>query len=352
MLPGVRSRAPLRLGLAGGGTDVSPYCDEFGGAILNVTIDRYAHATIMEREDDQIEFVATDLEKRELLPLDAELPIDAGLRIHRGVYNRIVREFNGGRPLPLTISTGVDAPAGSGLGSSSALVVAMVEAFSAYLDLPLGAYDVAHLAYEIERIDLALNGGRQDQYAATFGGINYMEFLPTDRVIVNPLRVADRILHEFEASLVICFTGISRDSAAIIDEQSSAMASKNIKSLAALHQIKKDAQKMKQALLAGDIRQMAEILADSWNAKKLSANSVSNAHIDELYRLAMEAGAWAGKVSGAGGGGFMMFLTDPTNRQHLKTALREGGAAPSNCQFTQKGAISWPVPGIKLLRVS
>lgn len=350
MTRGIRARAPLRLGLAGGGTDVSPYCDEFGGAILNVTIDRYAHATIVERADDSVEFVATDLEQRELLPLAVEFPTNHGLRIHRGIYNRIVRDFNGGKPLPLTISTGVDAPAGSGLGSSSALVVAVVEAFSAYLDLPLGAYDVAHLAYEIERIDLALNGGRQDQYAATFGGINYMEFLPSDRVIVNPLRIADRIVHEFEASLVICFTGVSRDSASIIDEQSSALASSNVRALAAMHQIKDDAQKMKQALIAGDIRQMAEILADSWRAKKQSANSVTNPHIDKLYGLALEAGAWAGKVSGAGGGGFMMFFTDPTNRSHLKSVLRENAAIPSNCQFTHKGAISWAVPGSKQLR--
>jgi len=338
-----RSKAPLRLGLAGGGTDVSPYCDEFGGAVLNITIDRYAHATIASRDDNKVEFVASDLEQSELLDCIPEFQTGEGLIIHRGVYNRIIKEFNNGEPLALTITTGVDAPPGSGLGSSSALVVALVEAFQKYLNLPLGTYDIAYLAFEIERIDLGLNGGRQDQYASAFGGMNFIEFLANNRVIVNPLRMDQDILNEFEESLVICFTGVSRASADIIDEQSNALINKNKTSLAALHQIKEDAVEMKQALLAGDMSAVAKILAHSWQAKKRSAESVSNKSIDVLYDTAMNNGALAGKVSGAGGGGFMMFITDPTNRQNLKSVLRKNGAEPSNCQFTHRGAVSWMV---------
>jgi len=185
----IRSRAPLRLGLAGGGTDVSPYSDEFGGAILNVTIDRYAFAFIEGSADWKVRFIAADLGIEECLPLDMDAIANARLRLHSAVYRRMIQEFGGGRPLAITIRTSVDAPAGSGLGSSSALVVALVEAFRAVLELPLGPYEVAHLAYEIERVDLNLAGGKQDQYAAAFGGINFIEFMANDRVIVNPLRV-------------------------------------------------------------------------------------------------------------------------------------------------------------------
>ena len=206
----VRARAPLRLGLAGGGTDLSPYCDEFGGAVLNFTINRFAYAFIGLRNDQQLVFKSSDLEKTETLLVSAEVPTNKGLVLHRGAYNRIIRDFNGGIPIPMTLTTFADAPAGSGLGTSSAIVVAMVEAFRMLLDLPLGLYDVAKLAYEIERNDLHLAGGRQDQYAATFGGANFIEFLSGDRVIVNPLRIPRYHVDELEASLVTCFTGSSR----------------------------------------------------------------------------------------------------------------------------------------------
>jgi len=170
----IRSRAPLRLGLAGGGTDVSPYSDEFGGAVLNATIDRYAFAFIEPSPDGHIHFIASDLESDERFPLDLDALSGASLVLHAAVYRRMIRDFGGGRPLAVRVQTSVDAPPGSGLGSSSALVVALVEAFRALLDLPLGPYEVAHLAYEIERVDLGLSGGKQDQYAATFGGVNYI----------------------------------------------------------------------------------------------------------------------------------------------------------------------------------
>ena len=204
---GTRSRAPLRLGLAGGGTDLSPYCDEHGGVILNATIGRYAYAHLSFRDDNMLCFNAHDVNQEDVLPLAAELPLDSGLPLHRAVYNRMARDFLRGRIHAISVTSMVDAPIGSGLGASSALVVALVEAYRAAFGLPLGRYDVARLAFEIERIDLGLVGGRQDHYAAAFGGLNFMEFLPGDRVIVNPLRVSPAYLHEFEASLVVCFSG-------------------------------------------------------------------------------------------------------------------------------------------------
>lgn len=345
----IRSRAPLRLGLAGGGTDVSPYCDEFGGAILNATIGLYASATAYLGFDNQVCFIATDLRQEEWLTAADAFPLNDGLVLHRAVYNRIIRDFNDGRPLAVRLITRVDTPPGSGLGSSSALVVAMVEAFTKLLRLPLGEYDVARLAYEIERYDAGLNGGRQDQYAATFGGVNFMEFSGNDQVLVNPLRINPEILNEFETSLVLLFSGVSRESAKIIDQQSAAVRSSNQRSIDAMHQLKKDAVMMKEALLRGELRRVAEILGHSWNEKKALANGITNEHIECLFDVAMRAGARAGKVSGAGGGGFLMFITEPVDRDNVVRALRDAGGEIVHCRFTSEGSTAWRVPAHALL---
>jgi D-glycero-alpha-D-manno-heptose-7-phosphate kinase len=338
----VRARAPLRLGFAGGGTDLSPYCDEHGGAILNATIGRYAYAHLSFRRDQQLCFSAHDVKQEDLIPLEAQLPLDRGLILHRAVHNRMVREYLRGRVPAITLTSTVDAPPGSGLGASSALVVVLVEAYRAAFNLPLGRYDVARLAFEIERIDLALAGGRQDQYAAAFGGVNFMEFLPGDRVIVNPLRVSSQFLCEFEASLMVCFTGESRASA-VIQDQVKAATEHDRTALEAMHQLKSDAIDMKQALLGGNIRHIAEVLNRSWRAKRKTSKSVSNARVEEIFELGLKNGAVAGKVSGAGGGGFLMFMTDPEQRYRLVSALTEAGVHATPVQFTDGGAQSWAI---------
>ena len=296
----IRGRAPLRLGLAGGGTDVSPYSEDFGGAILNATIDRYAYAFIEPSPDWKVRFIAVDLNIEECFPLDMEAIASARLRLHAAVYRRMIADWAGGRPVAITVRTSVDAPAGSGLGSSSALVVALVEVFRALLEVPLGPYEVAHTAYEIERIDVGLAGGKQDQYAAAFGGINFIEFMAGDRVIVNPLRISHAVQSELETSLVTCFSGVSRRSEDIIDQQREGMNRKYARTLESLHQLKSDALEMKQALLRGNIDQMAEVLGRSWLAKKETAAGVTTEEIDRLHGVAINAGALAGKVSGAG----------------------------------------------------
>lgn len=342
---GVRCRAPLRLGLAGGGTDVSPYSDEFGGAILNATIDRYAFAFIEPSPDFKIHFMAVDLEVDEVFPLDLNAIGSARLKLHAAVYRRMIGEFGGGRPLAVTVRTSVDAPAGSGLGSSSALVVALVEAFRAMLDVPLGPYEIAHLAFEIERIELALSGGKQDQYAAAFGGVNFIEFLPGDRVIVNPLRIPRATLNELETSLIICFSGVSRRSEEIIEQQKMGMVDKSAKTIDSLHQLKADAIEMKQALYRANIAEMALILNRSWDAKKETASGVSTDYIEKVSKIAFSNGALAGKVSGAGGGGFIMFMVPPERRVNIIRALEAAGAPSSGVQFTTVGAESWTLPG-------
>lgn len=339
----IRARAPLRLGLAGGGTDVSPYCDQFGGLVLNATIDKYAYAVIEPREDGRIGFVAADKQEPWSGEAASELALDGHLDLHKGVYNRIVRDFNGGCPLPLTLTTHTDAPPGSGLGSSSTLVVAMIKAFVEWLNLPLGEYDIARLAFEIERQDVGLSGGRQDQYAATFGGFNFMEFHPQERVVVNPLRIKNWIISELEASLVLYFGGVSRDSARIIDEQTQNVKDQDSTAIEAMHALKQEAIAMKENLLKGDFNGLVDSMEAGWAAKKRMARSISNPLIEESYNLAKQAGMRAGKISGAGGGGFMMMLVDPVRRMDVIRVLSTTQGQVYNCHFTEIGTQGWKI---------
>lgn len=341
----VRSRAPLRLGLGGGGTDLAAYSDRHGGVVLNATIDRYAYAHLTQRDDHSILFKADDLGSEERLECDTDLDIHSGLSLHRAVYRHMMIHFNGGRPAPLSVTTTIDVPAGSGLGASSALTVALIEAFRTAMQLPLGPYDVAQLAYDIERRQLAMMGGMQDQYASAFGGFNFTEFLAGGSgVIVNPLRLRQSYLNEFESSLVICFSGQSRNSSDIIRQQVGGLNDLDEATIEAMHRIKENAYAMKARILAGDFRGMADVLMQSWRSKKQTAQSVTNDSIDRLLEVAMGAGAWAGKVSGAGGGGFIMLITDPEKRYGLIRALNNAGGAASPVKLTFEGAEAWPVP--------
>lgn len=339
----IRSRAPLRLSLAGGGTDVSPYCELYGGCVLNATIDLYAYCTLEVWDSNQIVFSASDKEQIYTSELTDFLEFDGNLDLHKGVYNRIVREYHNGEPLALKLTTYSDVPAGSGLGSSSTLVVAMIKAYVELLNLPLGDYDIAHIAYEIERIEVGLNGGKQDQYAATFGGFNFIEFYADDRVIVNPLRIKNWIISELESCLVLYYTGVSRESAKIIEQQSKNVAQNNEKSLEAMHEIKHYSFVFKEALLKGDVISIAKNLKWAWEAKKKTAQNISNDDIDKVYDTAVTAGAWSGKISGAGGGGFMMFIVDPVRREKVIKNLRKYGGEVIGCHFTKRGTEGWKI---------
>ena len=339
----VRSRAPLRLGLAGGGSDVSPYSDLYGGYVLNATISMYAYCTIECLDKEGVEFIASDM--GECWAGEAQHRYDPGgpLVLHKAVYNRVVRDYCNNRPLSIRVITHSDAPPGSGLGSSSTVVVAMLRAYQELLNLPLGEYDLAYLAYEIERKDCELAGGKQDQYAATFGGFNFMEFFPDDRVIVNPLRIRRDIVNEIECSMLLYYTGQSRDSAAIIEDQIKGVAAGAQKTVQATHVVKQAAVDMKEALLKADIRRMASILGESWAAKLGMACSISNTGIDEFYRAAMDAGANSAKISGAGGGGFMMLFVEPTKKVAVEQSLSNMAGTFYRFHFTKEGAQAWVV---------
>nr|WP_236059863.1 dehydrogenase [Chitinophaga rhizophila] len=327
------------MGLAGGGTDVSPYSDMYGGAILNATISLYARAAIEPITEKKVYFECAD--RCETLVCDATfpLPLDGQLDILKGVINRIHQDY--GIPSGFKLTTFVDAPAGSGLGTSSTLVVAVLGAFAEWLKLPLGEYDMAHLAYVIEREDLKQAGGKQDQYAATFGGVNFMEFYHDDKVIVNPLRIKEKYLDELENNLVLYYTSTSRLSSSIISEQQKNVHEKKEASIEAMHHLKEQAVMMKEALLRGSIDKIGDILDFGFQHKKNMAKGITNSQLDDIYEAAKRAGASGGKISGAGGGGFMIFYCPGNTRYSVVNALNGFGGQVKRYHFTHNGINSW-----------
>lgn len=339
----VRAKAPLRLGLAGGGTDVSPYSDEFGGMVLNATISLYAHCSAELRADNKVVIDALDVGERFEAEMTASLPTDHALGLICQVYNRIVKDYCDGEPFGVELSTYADVPPGSGLGSSSTLVVAVISALAELRRIALGEYEVAHLAFEIERIDFGLAGGKQDQYAATFGGFNLMEFYENDRVIINPLRLRQATVFELEASLIMYYTGRSRSSAAIIEEQVKNVNSRSTKSIDAMHALKDQAKGMKEALLLGRFDRFADELRHGWSAKRAMANLISSDAIESVMEAAMAEGALGGKVSGAGGGGFLMLVAPPERKPAILKRLTQFDGRVFNTVFTEEGASAWRV---------
>jgi len=337
-----RSKAPFRIGLAGGGSDVSPFSDNYGGATLNASINLYAYTTIIPRTDGKIIIRAEDIgEKLEFDSID-ELPISGILDLQVGVYNRIVKQFQKSN-LSFEMITSMDVSSGSGLGTSSTLVTSVIGAFVEWFKLPLGENDIAKLAFDIERKDLKMAGGKQDQYAATFGGINFMEFGTDNSVIVNPLRLKSEVINELQFNLILYYTETSRESSKIIETQASnAKAEKEIP-VQAMKIVKEQAFLMKEALLTGELHKVGEILSMSWENKKKMAEGISNHYIDSIYAAAINAGATGGKISGAGGGGFMIFYSEENQRQQVEEVLLSFGGKIKRYEFSSDGLTSWTV---------
>jgi len=328
--------------MAGGGTDVSPYSEIYGGAILNATIDLYAYASLEPLNNGKIEFCIDGTDKCLITESKKEIELAEGYELFIGVYNRIVKQFNL-NPLSFRLTSFIEAPQGSGLGTSSTIVVSLIGAFVEWLKLPLGKYDIAHLAYEIERVDLKMAGGKQDQYAATFGGINFIEFLANDKVIVNPLQLKPEVIYELEFNLLLYFTQTQRLSANIINEQVKNVKEKNVKSVEAMHNLKEQAHQMKDALLRGELNKIGEILHFGWQNKKQMAHSITNELIDSIYNKAIANGATGGKISGAGGGGFMFFYCPAVTKIKVARAIEQLGGRVQPFKFTQQGLVTWTI---------
>ena len=335
-----RSRAPLRISFAGGGTDVSPYADERGGLVLNATVDKYAYATLRVTDERIITIKSQDYRTIAQLDLDQPLVYDGQLDLVKAAIRRLSGPDLNGAARGFEVFLHTDAPPGSGLGSSSALVVAIIGVFKQWLRLPLTGYEIAALAYQIERIDMGIKGGHQDQYAATFGGFNLIEFY-RDRVIVNPLRIADDILNELHYNLKLFYTGGTRLSAHIIDQQAAGYAQRNEEVVTAMDEIKRLTSETKNALLHGRLEDFGALLHESWINKKKMASAITNPHIDELYEEARRLGALGGKISGAGGGGYMFLYCPYETQAAITERLEDLGTPRVGFNFVKEGLQTW-----------
>lgn len=337
-----RAKAPLRISFAGGGTDVSPFADQRGGLVLNATVDKYAYATLRVTGDQQITIKSLDYHTVAKFDVDQPLVYDGQLDLVKAAIRRLQdpQQVEDGVRSGFELYLHTDAPPGSGLGSSSAVVVAIIGVFAQWLRLPLTTYEIASLAYQIERLDIGIRGGRQDQYAAAFGGFNLMEFYG-DRVIVNPLRIPDDILNELHYSLMLFYTGGTRLSARILEKQTAGYEQGQQTVVAAMENLKRLAAETKNALLQGRLEDFGDLLHQSWLSKQKMANAISNERIDQIYTEARRLGALGGKISGAGGGGYM-FLYCPFETQPAITARLEAlGALRVDFSFERNGLQTW-----------
>ncbi len=331
----VRARCPLRLSFAGGGTDVPPYPEERGGAVLSCTIDKFAHATITMEEGQEIHIESLDYDVVAKYKVDKALPYDGTLDLVKAAVNRLDGPKEG-----LRVFLHNDAPPGSGLGSSSALVVAIAGAFGRWLQRPMTDYEVASLACQVERQDAGIQGGLQDQYACTFGGFNYIEFF-RDAVVVNPLRIEAEISNELSYRLLLCYTGATRATGALMETQVRNYQEHKPAVMAALDNLREIAVEMKNSLLRGELDNFGELLHVGWQNKKKLAEGIGTSEIDELYDLARANGALGGKLTGAGGGGYMLFICEFNKRHTLAKALERHGAQVVPFSFENEGLQTW-----------
>ncbi|MDR2866967.1 MAG: kinase [Methanomassiliicoccaceae archaeon] len=328
----IRARAPLRIGMAGGGTDVEPYASERGGYVFNTTIDKYAYCTVVPNGSDRLSIVSLDYGAF-AAPLDGgPLKYDGNMDLIKAVSNhfRITDGFD--------VFIHSDAPPGSGLGGSSTVIVAILGAITEWLNIRLTDHELADLAFRLEREELGLKGGKQDQYAAVFGGFNLMEF-KKHGVRVHKVHLKDETVNELQYCSLLCYTGRSRDSANIIEAQMKRYGGgSNVEALDAAKKLAKDG---RDALMQGNVRKFGEILNESWAQKKRFTPDVTNSTVDELYSVAMDNGAIGGKVSGAGGGGFMYFVCEYDKKHLIAKELQKKGARITDFMFERSGVQTW-----------
>ncbi len=332
----IRARAPLRISFCGGGTDVSPYVEEFGGVVLSATVDKYAYGSLQPNSSNEIGVFSLDYDSvahynvADLGEYDAKFGLVKGVLKHLGLRDGV------------NVFVHSDAPPGSGLGASSTLTVALIGLVATHLRIPMTQYEIAELAYKIERQDVGIAGGRQDQYAASFGGFNLIEFY-TDNTVVTPLRIPGEIVSELEYHLMLCYTGRTRLSSGILEEQIKRYEARNDNVLGAMKQIKEITYRMKDCLVQGRLYEFGDYLDTSWEQKKRMNPLVTGESIDELYALAKSKGAIGGKILGAGGGGYLLLFCPFYKKHIVAQALQAAGAQVVGFHFEHSGLQTWRV---------
>ena len=333
----IRSRSPVRISFAGGGTDVSPYTEDHGGCVINAAINKYAFATLELRPDNKICFKSADYDKELTFSSIFDMKYDGNLDLFKSVVNHYKKSG-------INIFLRVEAPPRSGLGSSGSAFASIIGLFNHLRrEHALTDYEIAELAYDLERKELKNPGGRQDQYATVFGGINFMEFKGNDFVRVNPLKLKNDTIYELEKNLVIANIGIRKESGDIITDQTKRYKQNKENVVNALKKNKEVAIEMKKALLRDDLNAFGELLHFAWTEKKKYSSMVSNDKIDKIYENARKAGAIGGKVSGAGGGGHMIFYCKPNTEPVVSKVLQKLGASVVPFTFDFKGLQTWEV---------
>lgn len=334
----IRSKAPLRVSFAGGGTDVSPYPEERGGMVLSATINKYVYSSLIPlKEKSEIRVNSLDYNKVVKYGNKKDLRYNGELDLVKSV----IRNMNAmGKGVNIYIHS--DAPPGSGLGSSSTMVVCLIGLFKHWLNKPLTNYDISDLAYRIERIELGIKGGRQDQYAATFGGFNFIEFLK-NTVIVNPLKIPDDVIEELNYNLLLCYTGKTRLSAHIIEEQVEGFVRKKRDVVAAMDELKEITIQMKNALLQARLGDFGRLLHYSWEHKKKMARKITAPFIDEMYDVARKNGAFGGKILGAGGGGYLLVFVPFDKRRRVAEEIEKFGGQVVDFNFEFRGLRTWQI---------
>lgn len=327
-------RSPVRISFGGGGTDLPAYYQQHGGAVLSTAINKYFYTILGRRSDRCIQIISSDFRLcqswRDFAAL--ELVKDGGLEVPVGVLKDLKREVN------IDLFLASEIPPGTGLGSSASVCVNVLKTLTSYLHMPLSKQDLAERAFHIARNVLHRHVGKQDEYAAACGGLNFMEFHTGDGVKVHAIDPGREVMTELQNSLLLFFTGAAHHSWNILAEQEKSTAEGDSKPLEALHEIKELAYSMRDALKAGDLAEFAGLLDRSWTAKKQVSSRISNSRIDTLYELARENGASGGKITGAGGGGFLLLFCEPSRQEQVRQAMAAEGLKEMTFNFDFQGA--------------
>jgi D-glycero-alpha-D-manno-heptose-7-phosphate kinase len=333
----IRGKAPLRISFCGGGSDVSPYCDEYGGCVLSTTIAMHAMGSLEVRADNQVSIFSVDYD--ELVHYELENEINEGDKL--SFLRAVIKRLNPPRGLNLYMHS--DAPPGTGLGSSGTISALIVGLINQAFNLMLSKYDMARIAYQVEHDDLGRAVGRQDHYAAVFGGMNFMEFGAADPV-VYPLRIEPWIMEELGYHLQMFYTRKKRDSTDIVASQVTFYEEKRPETMAALTEMKAIAREMQRCLVQGKLKDFGRLLHEAWLSKQRMNPGTTNPYLSEIYETARRHGALGGKILGAGGGGFFMFFTPFTQKGEVTRALTALGVQPTPMALDLDGMRTWQVP--------
>jgi D-glycero-alpha-D-manno-heptose-7-phosphate kinase len=326
------ARAPLRLSLAGGGTDLEAYYSKYGGAVVSTTIDKYFYVILTFNDSKHIQVSSSDYRTFYRHPLDGPPLWDGDLSLPKVIIDHF------GVWTGLSVFLASQVPPGTGLGSSSTVAVALIKAMSVLCNLPMSRQQIAELACEVEIGKLKMPIGKQDQYAAAFGGLNFIQFNP-DGVVCEPIALPAELQTELEGRLMLFFTGRSRDSAQILGEQKRSSERNRAGVIDALHLIKNTAIALRNDLARGDIDSLGDHLHESWLAKRQLASGITDPWIDQWYQVARESGARGGKIAGAGGGGFLLLYCQPEYQERVTEALAGQGLTRMDFRFETGGAM-------------